>query len=52
MPPDGIIIYELSGGNIVKQRNVVDPTYTSDHIFIYGDPRSIILKQYLLQAHT
>jgi hypothetical protein len=27
IPPGGIIIYELAGGNILKQRNVVDPTY-------------------------
>jgi hypothetical protein len=27
IPPGGIIIYELAGGNILKKRNVVDPTY-------------------------
>ncbi len=27
IPPGGIIIYELAGGNISKKRNVVDPTY-------------------------
>jgi hypothetical protein len=26
IPPGGIIIYELAGGNILKKRNVVDPT--------------------------
>jgi hypothetical protein len=26
IPPGGIIIYELAGGNILRQRNVVDPT--------------------------
>jgi hypothetical protein len=25
IPPGGIIIYELAGGNIFKTRNVVDP---------------------------
>ncbi len=25
IPPGGIIIYELAGGNTLKQRNVVDP---------------------------
>jgi hypothetical protein len=25
IPPGGIIIYELAGGNISKKRNVVDP---------------------------
>jgi hypothetical protein len=25
IPPGGIIIYELTGGNISKKRNVVDP---------------------------
>ncbi len=25
IPPGGIIIYELAGGHILKQRNVVDP---------------------------
>jgi hypothetical protein len=27
IPPGGIIIYELAGGNILKKRNVVDPIY-------------------------
>ncbi len=27
IPPGGIIIYELTGVNILKQRNVVDPIY-------------------------
>ncbi len=26
IPPGGIIIYELAGGNILKKRNVVDPS--------------------------
>ena len=25
IPPGGIIIYELAGGKVLKQRNVVDP---------------------------
>jgi hypothetical protein len=31
IPPCGIIIYELAGGNITTKRNVVDPTFD-----IYG----------------
>jgi hypothetical protein len=31
IPPGGIIIYELAGGNISKQRNVVDPIYIGPH---------------------
>jgi hypothetical protein len=29
IPPCGIIIYDLAGGNILKKRNVVDPTIHS-----------------------
>ncbi len=28
IPPGGIIIHEITGGNILKQRNIVDPNYT------------------------
>jgi hypothetical protein len=37
IPPGGIIIYELAGGNISKKRNVVDPMYRVHvvDIFIY-----------------
>ncbi len=33
IPPGGIIIYELAGGNISKKRNVVDPTYGHERVW-------------------